>query len=683
MPRQYNKVSPYWENRKIEAIARHVPNITVQAAPVVAAQPVANNFVFPDIEYGETRVSLAGAAPTTGLSGSSSISSTRSRQSYSLGADPDAFANIRQLRLPWDAAGGVGTDMVSAKVAIELCARAANGIPDIRNAVEVSTEFSNQPLYVKCKNKTVKRFFEKWFELININKLTSEAFREYYRSGNVFIQSFLGKFGAETFNGMSTAFGAKENRIPIRYYVVNPTNVFVRSGTTFPHVYMRLLSTWEIERLRNPLTEQDKQVLRDLPESERRRIKNTGSFPTGLYVPINPDNLRFFFYKKQSYEPLATPMVWPVLPLIEWKLALQKADKALANTVELAILLVTTGEGPNQYNGGNGINQNNIIRLQNFLSNHAISRVLVADYSTKGQWLIPDLSGLGPQKYQVVNEDIRSGLQSILTGDDKFANAQIKAKIFIQRLEEGQKCFLNDFLMPEVRRICEDMGFRDIPKIGFQKINLSDESVFARVYSQLATLGLLTNEGVTNALNTGVLPDADEAVEQAQKFKELRDKGLFTPLTGGNMTADQGGRPSGTTGVKQTTKNVSPQGTKKGSSITDDVTEKRLSIWNIAACIKDSEKLEQSITQQLARKFGVKEAEFNDAQKNVVKSLSFTAMAALPRDSWAKDETAKLIVQKTPKIPASVTQRLDEIAQEYQVGKEDAVIIRESLIDAK
>lgn len=682
MPRKYTKQSEYWEQRKLAAtVKNNLPPVTVQAfdsTPQYNGPTVS----FPEIDYGSTdvKVSIA-AAPTTGLNSSSVTSTTRSRQSLSVGTDPDAFSNIRQLKLPWESAGT--TDMISSKTAIELCARAYTGIADVRNSVEVATEFSNQTLHIKCKNKTVKRFFETLFEMWNMNKLASEAFREYYRSGNVFIQGFWGKIGDVEFDGMSSLFGARKNRIPIRYYVVNPTNVFVSSGTTFPHVYMRSLSTWEIERLRNPLTEQDKEVFKALPKAEQRRIKAAGSFPTGLFMPIDPETLRFFFYKKQSYEPLAIPMVWPVLPLIEWKLALQKADKDLAKTVELAILLVTTGEQPNEYNRGNGINQNNIARLQSFLSNHAISRVLVADYTTKGQWLVPDLSGLGPQKYEVVNEDIRRGLQSILMGDDKFANAQIKAKIFIQRLEEGQKCFLNDFLMPEVRRICADMGFRDIPTIFFQKINLQDESVFARVYAQLATLGLLSNEGVTKAINTGVLPDADESVEQAERFKELRDKGLFQPLTGSNQGAEQsGGRPAGTTGVKQSTKNVSPQGTKKGSDETNDKDgSRKISVWKVVEAMKRGEELENAIAEKVAKASKTKIAEFSAEQKEAVKLAARSVMAVLPAEKWSDKDSVKLAVEKTPKIPQKVSDQLDEISAQYGVNSiEEAIFVRESFV---
>ena len=207
-----------------------------------------------------------------------------------------------------------------------------------------------------------------------INKLKQQFFREYYRSGNVFLYKFSGKFGQAYYKNFQTSFAAKENRIPIRYELLNPSNVFVPTGIAAPYSYVRLLSTYEIERLRHPITEQDKQVLADLPKQIRMEIEKTATFPLGLYIPLDPERLRFAFYKKQGYEPLAVPMVYPVLPLIEWKLSLQKMDKFMSNLVEQILLLVTMGESPSKENGGNGLNQNNMVNLRNVLANPSVSR---------------------------------------------------------------------------------------------------------------------------------------------------------------------------------------------------------------------------------------------------------------------------------------------------------------------
>ncbi len=67
-------------------------------------------------------------------------------------------------------------------------------------------------------------------------------------------------------------------------------------------------------------------------------------------------------------------------------------DMALSKTIEQVILLVTTGDKPDQWQ--KGTNPRNLERLQSIFKNQTIGRVLVADYSTKAQWVIPDLKEL-------------------------------------------------------------------------------------------------------------------------------------------------------------------------------------------------------------------------------------------------------------------------------------------------
>jgi hypothetical protein len=400
----------------------------------------------------------------------------------------------------------------------------------------------------------------------------------------------------------------------------------------------------------------------------------------GVYLQMDPKRLRFFFYKKQDYEPLAVPMVWPVLPDVEWKLTLTKMDKALARTIEHAILLITMGEAPNQYNGGNGINQNNIARVQSLMNNQTVGRVLVADYTVKGQWLVPPIQEiLGPEKYQVVDNDIREGLQSILSGNDKFANAQMKAKIFIQRLEEGQNRFLNDFLMPEIKKICETMNFRTVPEIGFQPIDLQDEAVMSRIYTQLGQLGILTAEQVVEAIQTQVLPNVNEMRNGQKEYKKAREDGYYNPLIGGKQDDEEGGggpaangRPAGTSGIKQSgTRKASPIGTSRASDA--------FSLKNYTVFLKEYGNLSESVAGALKKRFKVKGG-LNEVQSNACKLLVNNIIATVPPAKWR--ESVASAVENPPAISLEIGREIDEIAESYQVDFVDAAILRHCRTEA-
>ena len=656
MARTYTKRSEYWQNRSAAKTVSPLPPPTQPVAPQINSNP------FPEINYGseyDERVPSQVAYASNPNAAPSVV--YRSRQENNGTVDFYAFQNIRAL--PSSLTNYMGSrDYIGVRDAIELCVRAYNGVPALRNAIEVCVEFSNQPLWIKCSNQTVKTFFQEWFNAVLMERLKEQFFREYYRSGNVFIYKFDGKFGPSYYKNFQQSFGAKDNKVPIRYEILNPSNIFAPTGLTFPYTYARLLSTYDLERLRNPITEQDKQVFNSLPENVKMQMRNGASNTYGIWIPLEPKRLRFAFYKKQSYEPMATPFAFPVLPSIEWKLALSKMDVSLARTLERAILLITTGEGPNQYNGGNGINQNNIGRLQSLFNNQTIARVLVADYTTKGQWLIPEIQDiLGPEKYEVVDRDIREGLQSILVGEDKFANAQIKAKVFIQRLVEGQNVFLNDFLMPEILQICDTMGFRHVPKIGFQKINLNDEIMFARVATQMAQLGLLTADELNTALETGILPDKEESETNQVNYRNLRDKGLYAPLTG--APAAPNGRPAGTSGIKQSTKQVSPQGTNRASHA--------FSIKGYTEGLKEGEKLINEISDSFKKKFKVKK--LNEKQIEVVQSFARAIMLSQPKEKWASSIAEA--IKSPPVINKEINTEIDGIKKEYNVDDWDAVVL--------
>lgn len=677
MTRNYTKRDEsYWNRRSSPAAPAQTPIIVNTAAPAAAPSKITP---FPDIGYGSTQISHGGGIPDSGTN-------MRVGQHNSPGRDPDGFQNVRGMPLPW-AGFGDNRNYIGMKDAIELCARAYTGVSALRNAIEVAVEFSSQPFYIKTDNSTVKTFFKEWFHAVGMPRLKEEFFREYYRSGNVFLYKFSGKFGPAYYKNFQQSFGSKNNRIPIRYSILNPANVFVPNGLTFPYTYVRLLSIYEIERLRRPLTEQDKQVYNDLPQFVKDQIDVTSGYPQGIYIPMDPTRLRFAFYKKQSYEPLAVPMGYPVLPDIEWKLALKKMDMSLARTIEHAILLVTTGETASQYNGGNGINPNNIARLQNLFTNQTVGRVLVADFTTEAEWLIPDIQEiLGPDKYKIVNQDIQDGLQSIIGGaENKFANAQIKAKIFIQRLKEGQAAFLHDFLIPEIVQICEDMGFRTVPTIGFRKIDLQDEMVAARIYTQLGQLGILTAEQVVKALETSVLPDASEMKTAQVQYQKDREDGMYLPLVGASKQDGDGmggdgavttptkkkssgpaanGRPSGTTGIKQAgPRKTSPLGTSKAYSSKEYLA-------NLVA----SEGLTNELIKSVQKRFKVKE--LTAAQSKIVDSLADIIMSLNPRDKWVESIARTIINPQV--IPSEITSEIDEIAASYEVDRRDAILLLHS-----
>lgn len=322
------------------------------------------------------------------------------------------------------------------------------------------------------------------------------------------------------------------------------------------------------------------------------------------------------FYKKQDYEPLAVPMGFPVLDDINWKLEMKKMDMAVTRTTQQAILLITMGTEPEK----GGINQKNLESMQKLFENQSVGRVLIADYTTKAEFVIPDIAALiGPEKYEVVDRDIQIGLNNILIGNEKFANQSIKVQVFIERLKQARESFINEFLIPEIRRISKDLGFKNFPIPHFQDIDLKDDLQYSRVYTRLVELGVLTPEEGIQAIETGRLPNEEESKLAQEKFKSLKDNGLYQPLIGGPKL--EAGRPAGTTGVPQTTKNVKPIGTSKA-----------FSLLKIKENILASQELEENVKSYLRKNLNIKKLSNN--QKDLAEKITEVIIANELPENW-------------------------------------------------
>jgi hypothetical protein len=535
--------------------------------------------------------------------------------------------------------------------AVILCQKAYYNVAIFRNTIDLMTEFSASSIYLTGGSQKSREFFDAYFKKINLTSFQDQFFREYYRSGNVFTYRFDTSLDSEQVFKITQVFGSKalakdgSIKIPVRYTIINPADVYVGGGVNYSYnIYYKLLSSYELEKLRDPKTEEDIEVYQGLPDDVKEKIKNKSN--SYILVPLDPKKMAAVFYKKQDYEPLSIPMGFPVLDDINWKLEMKKMDMAVTRTTQQAILLVTMGNEPDK----GGINQKNLQSMQQLFENQSVGRVLIADYTTKAQFVIPDIGSLiGPEKYEVVDRDIQIGLNNILIGSEKFANTSIKVQVFMERLKQAREVFLNEFLIPEIRRISKDLGFKNFPVPVFEDISLKDDVQYSRIYNRLVELGVLTADEGIQAIETGRLPTPEESVQSQQKFRELKDQGFYQPLIGGGA---QAGRPMGSTGTPQSTKNVKPIGSSKAFSV--------LKIRENILAVQD---LEEEVKGSLRKKFEIKK--LSNAQKDMAEKITELIIANEDSSQWK----AKIqdYIEKPFDQNLNQVNEIQSIASEHQV----------------
>jgi len=441
------------------------------------------------------------------------------------------YHNIDQLNMPFSTT----KHGITMRKAIELTQKAYANISIVRNTIDIMSEFANSEMYLEGGTKQSREFVKSWLKRINIESLKDQFFREFYRSGNVFLYRINAKFSLEEIAQISKIYNVKSLNIPIRYLLLNPYEISLYHSSSFHNGnYQKALSQYELERLRDPKTDRDQQIFDALPKETQRQIKEGTWLDDGLYIELDPEKIRYSFYKKQDYEPFGVPFVYPVLDDINWKLELKKIDQAICRTVEQIVLLITMGNEPEK----GGVNPKHIKAMQSLFLNQSVGRVLVSDYTTKADFVIPDLKKvLGKEKYEIVNEDIKEGLQNIILGtgsssEGKFANQMIKTKIFLERIKEPRANF-KTFIQQEIDDICEQAGFQKSPTAEFQEMNLKDENVVNRVAQRLMELGILTPETGIEFLKTGVYPTKEKLEESQKEFLQQREEGLYNPIVGG------------------------------------------------------------------------------------------------------------------------------------------------------
>lgn len=518
--RQYNKKNlDYWNS--ISKSEPEVNKVTLRQK----TQDFTPQFI------GSSYSSVSSASRTSSdKSGSSSLRRNRAAQSIT----PNKYGAILDGDCPYH----YEKTGVNIRDAINLCQHAYAKVPIVRNSVDLMAEFANGEIFLEGGNEASRQFFEAWFSVIKLFNIKAQYFLEYYRGSNIFIYKNRGKLSANAIKKLSQYMDVMgrdvaSKEIPIEYILLNPVDIVAENTSTFaPRTleFSKVLSKYELERLKNPSNPVDEAILETFSEKDKKAIMAGNFLKDGIRIKLDPKRLIFSFAKKQDYEPFAVPFIFPVLSDVNMKLELKKLDQAVMRTIENVVLLITMGAKPDE----GGINPANIEAMQNLFANESVGRVLIADYTTKGEFIIPDISKVvGKEKYEVLNEDIKEGLQNIVTGDDKYAATAIKAQLFLERLSESRTAFLNDFLIPQMYEVANQLGFKNVPTPRFRETTLKDEVQFNRAITRLIELSVLTPEQGIEAMKNGRLPNTDEFEEYQKQYKKQKDSGLYVPLIGG------------------------------------------------------------------------------------------------------------------------------------------------------
>ena len=180
--------------------------IWVETSPVSEKKEL--NAITPTFSGGNTKESLA--------------SSRRNRASSIERTNP--YTHIENGINPFQISRSRGNnDFVSVNDAIRLTQQCYYNFSIFRNVIDVMAEFSSNNIFLKGGNAKSRDFFDSLFKKFNIIDLQDKFFREYYRSGNVFINRFDSVPLADDILKLNKIYhtqAAKTLELPVRYIIL-------------------------------------------------------------------------------------------------------------------------------------------------------------------------------------------------------------------------------------------------------------------------------------------------------------------------------------------------------------------------------------------------------------------------------------------------------------------------------
>ncbi len=308
--RKYTKRSEYWNKFKSNAPNHNLEDITNQSLAEEFSPELVGESLY------ETTASRLSEPANRSGSRTNSIT-----QRYT----KNRFKNIDDGLLPFD----YSRDSVDVRDAIQLCQKAYFNVPAFRSTIDMLSDFADSDLFLEGGSAKARNFVNAWFKRIKIHDIKSQYFREYYRSGNVFMYRVDGKIKtADTGKILETYGDTKSVPIPIKYLIMNPTDIATKGSISFNDFqYFKVLTPYEISRLKDPKTDHEIEMYNSLPEDVQVRIQNnTATTTERLYIKLASELLHVVFAKKQDYEPLSVPYAFSVLDDINKKLELKKID---------------------------------------------------------------------------------------------------------------------------------------------------------------------------------------------------------------------------------------------------------------------------------------------------------------------------------------------------------------------
>lgn len=388
------------------------------------------------------------------------------------------------------------------KKIIKMCMQAYDKVGIVKNVIDLMGDFSAQGLAIVHPNKTIERFYRKWFKEIN-GPERSERFLNYlYRCGNVVVKRRTAKINKKKEKELRKTTAADmiiedvkvvKREIPWAYDFLNPLAVEAVNPQVAGFVgdveYVLKLSKLTLNAFTGGKGTYSPKLL---PADVRRAFERGDKV-----VPLDKDKLGVFHYKKDDWNIWANPMIYAILDDIVMLEKMKLADLAALDGAISNIRLWTLGDLEHKIIPTKAA----INKLRDILASNVGGGTMDLVWGPEINFkesATQVYRFLGSEKYQPVLTSIYAGLgiPPTLTGASHaggYSNNYVSLKTLIERLEYGRE-ILKEFWQKEITIIQKAMGFRLPAQLHFDSIILSDEAAEKQLLIQLADRDIISQE---------------------------------------------------------------------------------------------------------------------------------------------------------------------------------------------
>ena len=386
---------------------------------------------------------------------------------------------------------------------IKQCMQAYDKVGIIRNVIDLMSDFASQGLAIVHPNKTIERFYRKWWQEVGgVDR--SERFLNYlYRTGNVVVRRRTARINKQQERNLRNSLAADvkieplkflKREIPWSYDFLNPLAIDIKNNGSYivgkPEFLLNISkNTYEqlVKTDNNPNT-----ILKTLPLDIQKRLQ-TGE----RKIPLDSDNVQMYYYKKDDWLLWANPMIYAILDDIIMLEKMKLADIAALDGAISNVRLWTVGDLDHKIIPTKAA----INKLRDILASNVGGGTMDLVWGpelkfTESQSQVYRF--LGSEKYQPVLTSIYAGLgiPPTLTGASSsggYTNNYVSLKTLIERLEYGREV-LSQFWRHEIKMVQKAMGFRLPAEIHFDSIVLSDEAAQKKLLMDLADRDIISQE---------------------------------------------------------------------------------------------------------------------------------------------------------------------------------------------